>query len=253
MRVLLLVASLVVGCASPAWADSRAAAAAAHAQAVHESACAGAASGRIQTTTGSLRQAAEAWDLVRAAYDGTGEGYLLYWRGLLGLCVGQEELAVADLQDFVKAQASDSRLAGLVDDARRRLARLGVKEARGPSTPPAIPIGVALGGGALGAGIGGVAAFVAVEQARAEVLGRADWDRASLDARLADGDRDFGIGIGLAVGSGVLGAAATAFLLSQAPRPQATPRGTRTTIVPTPSLHAGPDGFAAGARLWGRW
>lgn len=246
MRTLLLILMLLPALAH---ADDRAAAAAAHAQAVQETACAGAASGRIQTTPASLRRAVEAWDRVNVAYDTTGVDYLLYWRGVLGLCVGQEELAIADLQAFVEGQGEESTLVGLLVDATRRLERLGVRSRRASSVEPALALGIVAGSAGLGLGLGSLPVFVAVDARAADVLQRDDWTRQELDPLLAQGDRDFGGAIGLAVGGAALGVVSALLLASRAPRPTAAP--VRSTLQVVPSVAPASGGLQIG--VGGRW
>ena len=62
---------------------------------------------------------------VSRGYDATGEEYLRYWRGILGDCIGQRPRAIDDLTDFILAVDGKPEYQAQVDDARRRLRRMG--------------------------------------------------------------------------------------------------------------------------------
>jgi|GEM_PF-4026444 len=44
-----------------------------------------------------------------------------YWRGMLQQCLGEPDAALTDFQAFVRTQGRDAELAGMADDARRRI------------------------------------------------------------------------------------------------------------------------------------
>ena len=94
---LVLVSSAV----STARADDSADAAGL-AYSVHTEHCADVAA--AATSTKTAQQTAivtDAWSTLIEVYEATGRSYLLYWRGLLAQCLGQEERAGQDLQLFV--------------------------------------------------------------------------------------------------------------------------------------------------------
>jgi hypothetical protein len=95
---------------------------------VHDENCAAVASGASNAATGEqLAVVTDAWQTVIAAYDRTGRGYLVYWRGILSQCIGQDERAAADLQLFIELEQFDERFSALVKDARKRLRRMKIE------------------------------------------------------------------------------------------------------------------------------
>lgn len=67
---------------------------------------------------------------------------LYYWRGLLGSCLGREDLVDEDLRTFLKKVEDDPVYAAQADDARRRL-RIVLRSATGPNVPH--PAGIVAG------------------------------------------------------------------------------------------------------------
>jgi hypothetical protein len=61
------------------------------------------------------------WKRVDGAYGEQPEDWLLYWRGVLAHCLGQQDPARSDLAAFVAASSADPELAPQIRDARRRL------------------------------------------------------------------------------------------------------------------------------------
>jgi hypothetical protein len=77
---------------------------------------------------------------VTDAWERSHEAFLLYWRAVLGLCIEQPERAKEDLLAFVEAESGNPTFESLVQDARRRLRRLGVEWKERPATgPPPVP------------------------------------------------------------------------------------------------------------------
>ena len=68
---------------------------------------------------------------VDTAYKETNADYLLYWRGVLFQCIGQEETATEDLEQFIEVSKDNPLLAQQVRDTRARLIRLGSKKGGG--------------------------------------------------------------------------------------------------------------------------
>ncbi len=94
---------------------------------VHQAHCASVAGGSTQAAAESMAEVTEVWRRVISAYEASGRTYLLYWRGVLGECLGQPERAATDLRLFVDLeQFGSDDLAPLVKDARTRLRRMGV-------------------------------------------------------------------------------------------------------------------------------
>ncbi len=103
----------------------------------------------------SLARVGDVWARVSEAYERSKEPYLLYWRGVLGQCLNQDERAVADLEGFLAGVGDESTYTDLVRDATVRLRRLKRGEERGPSA--GVPLGIGLGLAA-GAGLSGALA-----------------------------------------------------------------------------------------------
>lgn len=95
---------------------------------VHQAHCASVAGGSTQAAAESMAEVTEVWQRVIGAYEATGRTYLLYWRGVLGECLGQAERAGTDLRLFVDLeQFGSDDIEPLVRDARTRLRRMGVE------------------------------------------------------------------------------------------------------------------------------
>jgi len=95
---------------------------------VHQAHCASVAGGSTQAAAESMAEVTEVWQRVIAAYEGSGRTYLLYWRGVLGECLGQAERAGSDLRLFVDLeQFGSADMQPLIRDSRTRLRRMGVE------------------------------------------------------------------------------------------------------------------------------
>ena len=142
--VRLLLAMLLL--ASPAWAGP-AEDAALKANQVRDQHCAEMAADRTSSMTSALVAVAPVLDEVSRVYEETKAPYLLYWRGTLLQCSGQESRAREDLRTFVVDAGNQRFLPDLVRDAERRLRHL---EPGGPQ-PVGLDFGpratVSLGGG----------------------------------------------------------------------------------------------------------
>jgi hypothetical protein len=136
---------------------------------VHERDCS-------QVSVGGATQAAQA--MVRVvpllaevseSYDRSKEPFLLYWRGMLQDCLGQEDRAITDLQSFLRIAGDDPLQAAPLEEARRRLRRLGEPVESSRSAPAANP-GVVLGAVLIGAGgaFGGLGAWQGVSAQNAQ-------------------------------------------------------------------------------------
>ncbi len=91
---------------------------------VNQEHCANLFSARVDTAATSTVRVAEVWQRVSEVYEQTQAPYLLYWRGALAQCLGRDEPAAADLQEFVNTQAKSTMFASLVRNAETRLRRL---------------------------------------------------------------------------------------------------------------------------------
>ncbi len=102
--------------------------------ATHQSHCPDLAAGDTGVAAEALVEVGEVWAEVDRTYAMDPEPFLLYWRGVLAQCLGQETRAVDDLRGFYRTHRDDADLANLSKDARRRLALLGVRVR--PPRPP---------------------------------------------------------------------------------------------------------------------
>jgi hypothetical protein len=92
--------------------------------AIHDEHCARMAGNRRENAD-ALLAVAPVWKQVTDSYQSTGASYLLYWSGVLGLCLGQRDNAGDDLRAFLAQEGENPEFTGLTRDARRRLRRLG--------------------------------------------------------------------------------------------------------------------------------
>lgn len=183
---------------------------------------------------------------VSRAYDASPEVYLLFWRGLLSACVGQEERAIQDLQAFVAGVKGDARYAGQVEDAQRRLQRLTGAPAESKAPPRntgGFVAGVALlgAGGALG-GLSGWQGQLAQDGQADYNEGARDWAAtAAIGQQAEDAATASNVLLGTGIGSGVAGAVMLAVAA-------ATGKSVTTAAVLVPT----PDGGLA-LQVGGRW
>ena len=128
MRRFLVLLTFLAALSAPIAASADAAGdAAALAWEVHTEHCADVAAAATSTRTAEQTAiVTDAWSNIISTYENTGRTYLLYWRGLLAQCLGQEERAGQDLQLFVALEQYDQRFESLVKDARRRLRRMKI-------------------------------------------------------------------------------------------------------------------------------
>jgi|GEM_PF-3162040 len=99
--------------------------AALEADAVNQEECANLYSATVGTAASSTVRVAEVWQKVSEVYEQTQAPYLLFWRGALAQCLGREDAAIADLEQFAETQKGSTMFSNLVDNAQRRLRRLG--------------------------------------------------------------------------------------------------------------------------------
>lgn len=150
---LVLLLLLVALPASAADRDTGAEAVAQEANRVRDELCSAGADADTTLAAKSLSEVTRVWAEVSEELDRSRKVYLLYWRGVLGQCLSQEERAIDDLRRFVQSQDGRNLWQSLVDDAKLRLQRLiatGSKDTREPPPPPnpGGVVGVFLAGGA---------------------------------------------------------------------------------------------------------
>ena len=209
--------------------------------------CAEVAGGQATESAEALTAVTPVLAQVSRAHDATGETYLLYWRGVLGACVGQEERAIADLGLFIEGVEGDAAYAAQLKDARARLRRL--TRGSGDNSSSSSPIaGVVLGSTFLGGGgvLGGLAGWqarAAQDSQAAFSAGLRPWG--DTDAIGQDGEDSADASNALlagSIGSAVAGAVAIAISAATSKKvPSAS-----AVLVPMP------EGGAA-LRIGGRW
>jgi hypothetical protein len=145
--------------------------------------CAQAAGESITRAALAVVRVSDVWARVSTRLEQSRKVYLLYWRGVLGQCLDQEERAIEDLRSFVAVRADSELWAALVQDANTRVRRLeralGKTAARTvapvPVLPPLPPPTPRTGGVALGIGLSSAAAATGLlsawqwQQAKAQV------------------------------------------------------------------------------------
>ncbi len=131
---------------------------AARASEVHASQCSDVAAGKATAAAEAVGEVGPVLAEVSRTFDKAGAPFLLYWRGLLNQCLGMDERALTDLEQFVAEVGADTAYAGQIADAKKRLRRLAKDEPVGPAPAGG---GIALGVGLLGAGgaLGGLSAW----------------------------------------------------------------------------------------------
>lgn len=154
--------------------------AAVRAAAAVEGSCDAVHTGSVVNAAEALAEVSGAWADVSRSFRQHLTPYLLYWRGVLGQCLGQEDRARADLGDFVTITRSEQGQSSLLKDAERRLAWLQARgEQRRPGVPSARVVGVALAGGGAGlAAFGGVLHGATWREAQL-TWGGAEWSSAA--------------------------------------------------------------------------
>ena len=230
LKWIVVTASLLlpsIACAGDA-APPRPEDAAMRAQQVVESHCAGMGTDRVAVRADALGAIGPAYADVSASYEHYKKDWLLYWRGVLGQCLGELESAQVDLYAFATKLRDEPSLASLVRDAQRRLRIIERYRRRSVSGVAALSprqgVGVALGVGLLaGAAAGGVGAgaeAAALQRVRDDLY-KGHQPRAALDSLVAEGEATaqrqsvaLGLGIGLGVGS------ALGFLVAALPQPR---------------------------------
>ncbi len=146
-------------------------------------------------------QVAPALLRVSRAWDQNHLPYLIYWRGVLGACVG-EASAQKDLGTFLRLSLGDPGSTVLRADAKRRIRRMTGAQ---PSKPSPASVIVMIAGGAV-AGVGGVLAAQARQEGQTllESMGTLDgWATHHTTYESAQTRQRVGVAV-LSGGSGVL-------------------------------------------------
>ena len=245
----LVLTLTLVAVASPAWAqDSTSAEAVAlAAEAAHTAHCSNVASLGVSEAAAANAEVSRAWEQVSVAYEENGASYLLYWRGVLGQCLGHEARAVTDLMAYVEAAEDDGVSVGLVRDARRRLRRMGAT-VEGP--PPGRAAGaVSLAGGGAAAFLGTILHSAAFEQGqltRTDAGWASELSRTEYEAVVADWDGASKAGFGLLIGgAAAVGVGALVLgLTSRGAEPSAAARARRGRTAVGAAVIPMPDGAA---------
>lgn len=217
------------------------------ASAVHEAHCSDVVTAETVKAGRAMGAVSAAWTAVGEAHEATPEPWLLYWRGLLAQCLGQEERALADLEQFLDSSSGAAQYAAQRDEAARRVELLEARLGLGRETPvDPRPIALTLGLGA-GAGVlAGLGAWQAaevdrlVDQWHGGGLQTAEFAAVEAELRASEDARGalFGIAGGIAAGAVVVAvvgaarrAAAQASLPPQGPWLAAAPRPDGVTLV----------------------
>ncbi len=125
------------------------------ASAVNDASCADATSDEATRTADALVKVSDVYSRLAQIYAAAEEprpDYLLYWRGVLGLCLGRDELATGDLRSFAAASEGNGAYATLRRDALSRIRRIEARAKGGPSPRdnPLLTVGVDGGWARLG-------------------------------------------------------------------------------------------------------
>ncbi len=259
MRAIGLILLLL---SAPAWAqeggepvsEANVGTAALAAAQVHEEHCADTRGNDVSVFGTAMAQVSGALVSVSETYDATQDPSLLFWRGLLAICVGREDVGAIDLQTFLEGVDGQSAYADQIRDANRRLRRVFVTQERAP-TPPRNP-----GGAVLGAGlVAGAGAFAGLSGWQADRLRAAEesvlndgLQGATLDEAWDDGgdsaDRAnafLGASIGLATGSLV------SFIITAATADKGPDRA--AWKAPAPVVAAAPTNTGVQITVGGEW
>jgi len=241
-------------------------AAATAAQAVHTEHCADVAALDNSTAARAVHTVSATWLQVSDAYKASPEPYLLYWRGVLGACLGQEDRALEDLKAFVDQSSDEGAYSGMIREARRRVRRLE----RQPGTAAANDLGArkiraqrVLGNGiglALVSAASGVGAGVLWTQARklgtqleTGVRARATLTEMQIAGEVMNWSSRVltGLSIGCGLASTIAMVASIGTLAKVQRESRKTASRAATSIPITPWLSPGSQGLVGG--IEGRW
>ena len=96
------------------------------AQQTAEDWCAETAADSTTVAARALGNVAPVYSRVAQTYDRTGAVFLLYWRAVLGECLGQIDRSADDYRAFMADAVATSQFPQLAEDARNRLRRRGL-------------------------------------------------------------------------------------------------------------------------------
>ncbi len=246
---LLLLTPRVAGAAER---DAEAEALAQEAQGAVDRYCSEAVSDDVTLAAESVAAVSAVWAKVSAKLEESRKVYLLYWRGVLGQCLDQEEKALADLHAFLGIRGGSDEWASLVADAQRRVRQLERKTGRGKGRvaprPSAGPVAAGVGSGVAAGALGGLAGWQWSETlATRQALYDGEHVGGDLQTYLDDERRTKQTTQGLAVGAGVAGAASAGLMAVGAALDRRA-----TSVVVVPWLDVGPAG-SVGVVLAGGW
>jgi hypothetical protein len=228
-----LITIAIVLLPTAARAQSAAQDVAARASQVHAQYCAEVASTSDEGTAArGIVEVGEVWAEVAEVHAATGASWLLYWRGVLAQCIGQDERAAEALIGFVESSPEADGMNTMDRDARKRLSWLKpdyeppqpVKPPRTPPTPEEraragrIAGGLVLALGAAGAGAGSGFGFLSLSGTHL-TLTTATHSTANVEGLLDQGDGQMAVGIGLAAGATVAAIASIATFVSAGKEP----------------------------------
>ena len=221
---------------APARSDPASEALAVEAQQVLSRYCAEAAGREYTRAAESVAAVSDVWARVSGQLEVSKKVYLLYWRGVLGQCLSQEEKALEDLQTFVRAREGSELWAGLVVDAQRRVRRLQDKSPLPTGPKPGVVLGIALGVGAAALAVGAGLSWAQSQQA-AQSIYPDDLQGTQLQDALAEGAQNAGLSTALAVSSIACGVGAAVSLVLAIK----LPANRRLAAKQPPVLVAGPS------------
>ena len=217
--------------------DSESEALALEAEQVLSAHCADAAGGEATKAAESVAAVSEVWARVSARLEQSKKVYLLYWRGVLGQCLSQEDRALDDLQTFVRARQGSELWAGLVADASKRVRRLSGQAPQAPSAKPGIAVGIALGVGAGALGVGAALSWSESQQ-KAQLIYPDNLEGDELQGAIDAGSQNAQLSTALAVASIASGVGSVLSFVLAATLPS---RGRMAAVRP-PVMFAGPSG-----------
>ncbi len=256
MRWLTLMVLSIGLLSAPVHAASRnaeAEALALEAQDAVEAHCSDAVADDVTLAAESVATVSAVWAKVSSALESNRKVYLLYWRGVLGQCLNQDEKALNDLEDFLAARGSSTTWASLVEDAERRVRRLRRGTLRGAVgvRPSGVLVAGGVGSGIASGVLGGLAGWQwsVVEQARQDLYDGAHIGLGDLNSRLDEEAAAVAAHEGLVVAASVAGAATVGLLVSGA-----IADGQRPRLAVAPWWAPTRDGAkAVGVVVAGRW
>lgn len=98
---------------------------------INQDHCVDAYNSDISVAAESTKEVLDAWANVDLSYKQYHENYLLFWRGVLAQCLGRNDNAGEDLQQFVRVQSERGGFQDLIQQANNRLKRLGYAKEHG--------------------------------------------------------------------------------------------------------------------------